>query len=640
MRVLFVANAYNSLCQRMHVELLDRGHEVSIELATSELAMVEAVELYRPDLILAPMLTRPIPERIWRNHVCIILHPGIRGDRGASSLDWAIVEDQRVWGVTALQAAAEMDAGDVWSAHEFLMRPASKSSLYRNEIMEAAVRALLEAVERFASGRSEPEPLDHGRSDTRGRWHPLMKQADRRIDWSESTATIVRRIRAGDSRPGTLDAIDDTQYYLYGAHAEDALKGSPGELLAQRDGAICRATGDGAVWISHLRRQGGGIKLPAALALGEAAAGIPVAEAASVAVQKFAIPSSQSESELRIRDTSDAADHRTFREIWYEETDHVGYLHFDFYNGAMSTDQCRRLTDAVGTATQRPTRVLVLMGGTDFFSNGIHLNVIEAAPDPADESWANINAMNDLVQSIILTKSHLVVSAMQGNAAAGGVTLALAADVVWAREGVVLNPHYRRMGLYGSEYWTYLLPRRVGARCARELTTACLPVGTRRAKRIGLVDEYFGAPVTGFARWVRIRAEELAHAPDWHERLSAKVAVRMVEQAIKPLERYRQEELAQMRTNFYGPDRTYHIMRHNFVHKIQRGPTPSYLAKHRTVFAAPAGRKNPIDPAGVRLSASDRVNPRLSKPADVPMADNSNKPPPQRRSRFLSLFRG
>ena len=49
-----------------------------------------------------------------------------------------------------------------------------------------------------------------------------------------------------------------------------------------------------------------------------------------------------------------------------------------------------------------------------------------------------------------------------GNAGAGGVMLALGGDEVLMREGVVLNPHYRTMGLFGSEYWTYVLPRRVG----------------------------------------------------------------------------------------------------------------------------------------------------------------------------------
>jgi putative two-component system protein, hydrogenase maturation factor HypX/HoxX len=80
------------------------------------------------------------------------------------------------------------------------------------------------------------------------------------------------------------------------------------------------------------------------------------------------------------------------------------------------------------------------MGGSDFWSNGIDLNVIEAAQNPGDESWSNINALNDLIREIILTESHVVLSAMQGNAAAGGVMLALAADQVYARHGVVLNP--------------------------------------------------------------------------------------------------------------------------------------------------------------------------------------------------------
>ena len=62
----------------------------------------------------------------------------------------------------------------------------------------------------------------------------------------------------------------------------------------------------------------------------------------------------------------------------------------------MSTDQCVRLREAYLEARSRPqTKVIVLMGGTDCFSNGIHLNVIEAAADPAVESWRNLTAIDD-----------------------------------------------------------------------------------------------------------------------------------------------------------------------------------------------------------------------------------------------------
>jgi putative two-component system protein, hydrogenase maturation factor HypX/HoxX len=178
--------------------------------------------------------------------------------------------------------------------------------------------------------------------------------------------------------------------------------------------------------------------------------------------------------------------------MWYEERQAVGYLHFAFYNGAMSTEQCQRLREAFLRVRQRPIKVIVLMGSPDFWSNGIHLNVIEAAEDPAHESWCNIHAMNDLVREIITTDSHLVIAALQGNAAAGGVILALAADLVYARTGIVLTPHYKGMGkLYGSEYWTYLLPKRVGGEWARELTEALLPISTGTAQQIGLLDDAF-----------------------------------------------------------------------------------------------------------------------------------------------------
>jgi putative two-component system protein, hydrogenase maturation factor HypX/HoxX len=75
-------------------------------------------------------------------------------------------------------------------------------------------------------------------------------------------------------------------------------------------------------------------------------------------------------------------------------------------------------------ARKRPTKVIVLIGGRDFWSNGIHLNLIEAAPDPAVESWRNINAMNDLVHAILTMTDRLTIAALYGSAGAGGVMMA------------------------------------------------------------------------------------------------------------------------------------------------------------------------------------------------------------------------
>jgi putative two-component system hydrogenase maturation factor HypX/HoxX len=154
-----------------------------------------------------------------------------------------------------------------------------KSSLYRNEVTEAATAAVLEAVEKFEQGGFTPTPLDYANSAVRGSERPLMKQDDRRIDWSrDDTATVLRKLRAADSFPGLADRIAGVDCWLFNAHAEGTLRGAqPGAIIAQRQGALCRATVDGAVWLTHAKRKSDQptFKLPAAQALPEAAKDVP-----------------------------------------------------------------------------------------------------------------------------------------------------------------------------------------------------------------------------------------------------------------------------------------------------------------------------------------------------------------------------
>ncbi len=570
-RVLLMASGVNSLTQRVLVDLKDAGYDVTVKAVADQAQMQAAFERAEPDLVVAPYLKRAIPESLWSARPCLVVHPGIRGDRGSSSLDWAIHGGEDRWGVTVLQANAEFDAGDIWAHRDFAMRPASKSTLYRHEVADAASAALQSALWRFRQGAFTPAPLDYGCPEVRGRARPAMKQSDRTVDWSAPTDEIMRRLRCSDSSPGVSDVLAGAPYYLFGAHEDDFLNGAPGTILAQRDGAICRATGDGAIWIERLKAaEPGGLKLPAANALRGHLGHVPT---------------------LNIS-PGQVVEGRTFREIRYHEHHQIGYLHFEFYNGAMSTRQCRRLQHAYRWARRRPTKAIVLMGGHDLWSNGIDLTAIEAAADPVVESWRNINAIDDLVGDIITTESHLTVAAIAGNAGAGGAILALAADVVCARDGVVLNPHYQTMHLFGSEYWTYLLPRRAGDRQAEELTQQCQPISSHTAKSMGLIDDTFPGPVPAFHSAVRQHLETLTDGADFDRRLRHKNQQRLLHESVKPLQAYRDEELARMRNDFTHTD--YHQARRRFLHVAPSPPTsgPATPERHPQPVSQMAGAES------------------------------------------------
>lgn len=619
MRILLLCHTFNSLSQRLYTELSADGHLLSVELDINDRTTEEAVALFKPDLVLAPFLKRAIPAQVYESVKTLIVHPGIRGDRGPSALDHALLRGEKVWGVTIIEASPVFDAGYVWAWEEFTMPLARKSSIYRNAVTEGAVRCVRQAIANLADPRFQPQRnlLEDGKTNPafKGSWHPVCRQEDRRIDWkTDTTEVVIRKIHSGDGFPGTLDDVLGRPLYLFNARPDSgrhrdihaAASAAPGTIIAVCDEAICLKTIDGAVWVSHLReKKDRGLKLPAARVVPDLLTDVPV-----LPVDIFDAESTV--GEIRCEMVFVAADN-------VESNDTVGakgmvgsratgpggewiaLLHFDFYNGAMNTEQCRRLMEAVRQAKRR-ARVLILMGSEDYFSNGIHLNTIEAADSPADESLRNIEAMNDLCKEIIEATDCITISAMQGNAGAGGVFFALAADYVYARQGVVLNPHYRSMGnLYGSEYWTYLLHRRMSVEDGAAIMHDRLPISAEQAVRLRLIDDCFGSDHTRFREEVLHRATQiikgmysgrgftgesaLFDGAGLQGMLDKKRLRRQADEAVKPLQSYRDEEIERMKMNFYGFDPSYHIARYNFVHRVPVARTPLYLARHRRALS-------------------------------------------------------
>jgi putative two-component system hydrogenase maturation factor HypX/HoxX len=410
----------------------------------------------------------------------------------------------------------------------------------------------------------------------------LFGQPAHLFDAHAATAGDLARAAAGRATPG------------------DAMPGpvTPGEVIARRGPALLRATADGAVWIAHVRRaaaQPGGptLKLPATRAFAAECAALPELPVPLMRGPAWGVGQGEGESDVE------------WDELRYFETGphgpaaaRVGVLSFDFGGGALSPRGSARLLAALHEALARPTRALVLAGGEGFFCNGIHLHEIEAAQlaggSAADASMAAIDAIDDVALALLQCTDRLVVAALRGNAGAGGCFLALAADEVWAHGGVVQNPHYRSMGnLHGSEYWTYLLPRRVGQDAAAALMRQRLPLGAAAAQALGLVDAVLTPGAAGFEAAVLARAQALAADPGFDARVAAKARRRAQDEAARPLAAYRAQELQAMRRNFYGFDPSYHVARHHFVHRKPHAWTPRHLALHRGAERTPRPEPQP-----------------------------------------------
>ncbi|WP_030157035.1 enoyl-CoA hydratase-related protein [Glycomyces sp. NRRL B-16210] len=553
MKILLLVSAFNGLTQRVWCALREQGHEVGVELAPAHSApqsLTEAVERVDPDLILCPFLKHRVPEAVWQRWTTVIVHPGPVGDRGPSSLDHALLGQSPRWGVTALSAVEEMDAGPVWATAEFEV-PAgiTKSALYNGRVADAAMACVEATVRKVAAGEA-PTPVEHHPRTIAGTGElPLLRRAAFALDWHAPAADLARRIAAADGAPGAPAELHGRTYCLFDATAVPgaAHEGAePGAIVGRDGDQIAFATGEGLLWVGYAARldKRRGPKLPATMVID--AEGVPFMPA----------PEAIAES------------------VYRREGD-IGYLSIRSYNGAMHTEQCRRLTAAVEKALTEDTRILVVTGTEHAFSNGIHLGVIDASPDPAAEAWANINAIDDLCTALARA-DQLTVAAFSANAGAGGVMAALCADVTVARHGTVLNPYYD-MGIFGSELHTWTVADRVGASVAARLLGEKLPISAAEAADLGLIGAVGPRDWDEFQRWLRAVAIGYSD-PAVRGRMFAAKARRRAE--ARPLSYYRTIELAEMARDFFDDRHGFDAKRRAFLGKSAPAETPAKLRFH------------------------------------------------------------
>ncbi|WP_460750503.1 enoyl-CoA hydratase-related protein [Myceligenerans cantabricum] len=508
--------------------------------------LVEAVQSAAPDLVLCPFLKHRVPEEVWRNYPTVIVHPGPVGDRGPSSLDHAILDGRTQWGVTALSAVEEMDAGPVWASNVFDMpaEPVSKAALYNSSVADAAMACVDEVLHKVSGGDL---PLDAAQclrvvADTGER--PLLRRKDFEIDWTEPAEVLARRVAAADSAPGAPADVQGRRVCLFDAVASDADTGAaPGTVVGHNVDAVAIACGSGTLWVGYAapltdRR---GTKLPATRVIDP-----------------------RRSPYLRAPDA--------IAETSYERHEHVGYLTVRSYNGAMYSEQCRRITTAVEKALTEDTRVLVVRGTEHAFSNGIHLGVIDAAPDPAAEAWENIWAIDELCLTLA-TADQLTMSAFTANAGAGGVMAGLCTDVTVAREGVVLNPYYD-MGIFGSELHSWAMPLRVGPQRADTLLHRKLPISATEADRIGMISGVGPRDADAFDEWLGDTARSYAE-PSTLATMLAQSAERRARS--KPLSYYQTVELAEMARDFFDDRNGFSDLRKRFLAKAAPEVTPAKL---------------------------------------------------------------
>jgi 2-(1,2-epoxy-1,2-dihydrophenyl)acetyl-CoA isomerase len=180
---------------------------------------------------------------------------------------------------------------------------------------------------------------------------------------------------------------------------------------------------------------------------------------------------------------------------------------------ALNPDLCRALVHGLLSAgDDKSVRAVVLTGAGRGFCSGGDVNFMRDARNRrASHEFEEMLELGQEICLAIASMPKVVIAAVNGPAAAGGMSLALACDLRIASETAFFMQAFGRFGLYPDFGATFFLPRLVGLSRASELFYTAERISAEEARRIGIVASVFSEAT--FEAETRKLAEKVAAGP-------------------------------------------------------------------------------------------------------------------------------
>jgi methionyl-tRNA formyltransferase len=217
--------------------------------ATVEQALARA----EPELIVSWFWTRLLPGKWLRaaRHGGIGVHPSLLPrHRGPNPYFWSIDSGDERAGVTLHTLAPEYDTGAILLQRAIPIAGMNAWQLAR-ALDRPSLALLREGVGRFA--RSHP-PSPTAQDEGSATWAPEPTGRELNVDWTWSTARILRRIRALSPVPGLAVEVSELRFFVTRARAAPEFVAAlePGEAgLARNSSPLVIRTADGAIAVER-----------------------------------------------------------------------------------------------------------------------------------------------------------------------------------------------------------------------------------------------------------------------------------------------------------------------------------------------------------------------------------------------------
>ena len=185
---------------------------------------------------------------------CLNLHGSLLPKlRGASPVQTALINNEKVTGVTLMEMVAAMDAGRMYGKKEVVIDEEDNATSLFKKISEAAKDLVLELLPKYVDGELEGIPQD----EEQVTFCSLIKPEQEKLDLSKDILEVYGYIRGLSDEPGAYLYLDNQKLKIFKAKiANDLVTAEVGTIVqADKRGLLLQAK-NGQLAILELQKEG------------------------------------------------------------------------------------------------------------------------------------------------------------------------------------------------------------------------------------------------------------------------------------------------------------------------------------------------------------------------------------------------
>ena len=216
----------------------------------------EFVKELKPDVIITLAYGQIVPQGLLDipTKGCINLHGSLLPKyRGAAPIQYALINGDKVTGMTLMQMVAAMDAGVMYAKKEVVIADEDNATSLFKKMAVAAKELILESLEDYVLGNIKGEEQDESQVS----FCPTIKPEQERLDLNLNANQIQGWIRGLSDHPGAYFMLEGKKLKVFKSQVLNNIEDHPvGEIVeADKRGFVIQLKG-GQLSLLEVQKEG------------------------------------------------------------------------------------------------------------------------------------------------------------------------------------------------------------------------------------------------------------------------------------------------------------------------------------------------------------------------------------------------